>query len=40
MRCKRMIVENIEEIRGPLGSIIKAQIQAGYLKIEEKEKKR
>lgn len=40
-RCKNMMeINEIEKIRGPLGYILRAQIRAGYLKIEEKEKKR
>ena len=41
MRCKNMMeINEIEKIRGPLGSIIKAQIRAGYLKIDEKKEKK
>lgn len=36
-----MEINEIEKIRGPLGTIIRNQIRAGYLKLdEEKEKKR
>ena len=35
-----MEINEIEKIRGPLGSIIKAQIRAGYLKIDEKKEKK
>ena len=40
-RCKNMMeINEIKKIRGPLGTIIRNQIRAGYLKIDEKKEKK
>ena len=40
VKRKMMEINEIKKIRGPLGTIIRNQIQAGYLKIEEKGEKK